>query len=61
MSIVTVDYFDRTLLPLSAARGIVSVTSYVAVIATNVGIANGSSSLLFLFENEFAKVILKRQ
>ena len=44
--IATVDYFDKSLIALSAASGGVSIISFVSVIGASVGIAGACISLV---------------
>ena len=49
------DYFDKTLLVLSAASGSVSIASFATVTAAPVGKANTSLSSVFFISNELLK------
>ena len=45
--IASFDYFDKSLILLSATRGSISIASFATVIGTPVGIASASLSLTF--------------
>ena len=45
--IASFDYFDKSLIVLSATSGSISVASFATVIGTPVGIASASISLVF--------------
>ena len=45
--IVSFDYFDKSLIVLSATSGSISVASFATVIGTPIGIASASLSLAF--------------
>ena len=45
MYISSFDHFDKSLIVLSATSGIISITSFVTVTGTLVGIASASVSL----------------
>ena len=45
--IASFDYFDKSLIALSATRGSSSIASFATVIVTPVGIASASLSLAF--------------
>ena len=47
--IASVDYFDKSLIVLSATSGSISIASFATVIGTPVGIASASLSLNFHF------------
>ena len=47
--IASFDYFDKSLIVLSATSGINSIASFETVIGTPIGIASASLSLAFLF------------
>ena len=57
--IAVFDYFDKTLLVLSAASGSVSITSFATVIGASVRITSPSLSLVFSISNGIAKIPLK--
>ena len=45
--IASFDYFDKSLIDLSAISGIISIVSFATVIGIPVGIANASLSITF--------------
>ena len=45
--IASFDYFDKSLIVLSATSGIISIVSFATVIGISVGIANASLSITF--------------
>ena len=52
------DYFDKSLIVLSATSGSISITSFATVIGTPVGIASASLSLTFsLFTGIIKKTV----
>ena len=53
------DYFDKSLIALSATAGSISIASFAAVIGTPVGIANASLSLSFSLSTGIVKKLLK--
>ena len=53
------DYFDKSLIALSAASGSVSIASFTTVIGTPVGIASASLSLAFSLSTGLVKKLLK--
>ena len=53
------DYFDNSLIVLSAASGSVSIASFATVIGTPAGIASASLSLTFLLATGLVKKLLK--
>ena len=57
--IASFDYFDKSLIILSATSGSVSIASYATVIGTPVGIASASLSLAFSLSTGLLKKILK--
>ena len=57
--IAVFDYFDKTLLVLSATSGGVSIVSFAMVIGAPIGITSASSDLVFSISNGIAKNLLK--
>ena len=57
--IASFDYFDKSLIALSATSGTVSVASFATVIGTPVGIASASLSLTFSLSVGLVKKLLK--
>ena len=57
--IASFDYFDKSLIVLSATSGTVSVASFATVIGTPVGIASASLSLTFSLSVGLVKKLLK--
>ena len=57
--IASIDYFDKPLILLSAARGSISIASFATVIGAPVGIASASSSLAFSVSTGIVKKLLK--
>ena len=57
--IVFCDYFDKSSIVLSATSGSFSVTSFVTVIGTPVGIASASLSIAFSLSTGIVKNLLK--
>ena len=53
------DYFDKSLIVLSATSGSISFASFETVIGTPVGIASASLSLTFSFSAGLVKTLLK--
>ena len=53
------DYFDKSLIVLSATSGSISIASFATVIGTPVGIASASLSLAFSLSTGLAKKIIK--
>ena len=53
--IASFDYFDRTLIVLSATNSSISIVSFAPVIGAPAGIASASFSLRFLMNTEIAK------
>ena len=56
--ITSFDYFDKSLIVLSAARGSISIASF-ATVGTPVGIASASLSLTFSLSTGLVKKLLK--
>ena len=59
--IVSFDYFDKSLIVLSAASGSISIASFTTVIGTPVGIAIESLSLAFSLSTGLVKNYSKQQ
>ena len=57
--IVFCDYFDKSLIALSATSGSVSIASFATVIGAPVGIASASLSLAFSLSTGVVKKLLK--
>ena len=57
--IASFDYFDKSLLVLSATSGSISITSFATVIGTPVEIASASVSLTFPLSTGLVKKLLK--
>ena len=53
------DYFDKSLIVLSATSGSISIASFATVIGAPVGIASASLSLTFSLSTELVKKLLK--
>ena len=53
------DYFDKSLIVLSATSGSISIVSFATVIGTLIGIASASLSLTFSLSTGIAKKLLK--
>ena len=53
------DYFDKSLIVLSATSGIISIASFATVIGTPVGIASASRRLAFSLSTGIVKKLLK--
>ena len=59
MSIASFDYFDKSLIVLSATSGSISIASFATVIGTPVGIASASLSFAFSLSTGLVKKLLK--
>ena len=57
--IASCDYFDKSLIVLSAPSGSISIASFATVIGTHVGIASASLSLAFSLSTGIVKKMLK--
>ena len=57
--IAAFDYFDKTLIILSATSGEISALSFPNITGAAVGIASASLSLVFSFATEIIKKLLK--
>ena len=57
--IASFDYFDKSLIVLSATGGSISIASFAKVIGTPVGIAIASLSLTFSLSTRLVKKLLK--
>ena len=57
--IASFDYFDKSLILLSATSGIISTASFATVIRTPIGIASASLSLAFSLSTGLVKKLLK--
>ena len=57
--IASFDYFDKSLIVLSAASGSISIASFATVIGTPIGIASASLSLTFSLCTRLVKKLLK--
>ena len=57
--IASFDYFDKTLIVLSATSGGISIASFAIVIGTPVGTASASLSLTFSLSTGLVKKLLK--
>ena len=57
--IASFDYFDKSLIVLSATSGSISIASFATVIGTPVGIASASLSLTFSLSTGIVKKLLK--
>ena len=57
--IASFDYFDKSLIVLSATSGSISIASFATVIGTPVGIASASLSLTFSLSTGILKKLLK--
>ena len=53
------DYFDKSLIVLSATSGNISIASFATVVGTPVGIASASLSLTFSLSVQLVKKLLK--
>ena len=58
--IASFDYFDKSLLVLSATNGSISIALFATVIGAPVGIASASLSLTFSLSTGLVKQILKK-
>ena len=58
--IASFDYFDKSLIVLSATSGSISMASFATVIGTPIGIASAILSLAFSLSTGLVKKILKR-
>ena len=54
------DYFDKSLIVLSATSGSISIASFATVIETTVGIASASLSLTFSLSTGIVRKLLKK-
>ena len=57
--IASFDYFDKSLIVLSATSGSISIASFATVVGTAVGIASASLSLTFSLSSGLVKKLLK--
>ena len=57
--VVPFNYFDKSLIVLSATSGSISIVSFATVIGTPVGIASASFSLAFSMSTGIVKILLK--
>ena len=57
--IASFDYFDKSLIALSATSGSISIASFATVIGAPVGIANAKFSLALLLSTGIIKQIVK--
>ena len=57
--IASFDYFDKSIIVLSAMSGSISIAYFAAVIGTPVGISSASLSLTFLLSTGLVKKLLK--
>ena len=57
--VASFDYFDKSLIVLSAISGRISIASFATVIGTPVGIASASLSLTFSLFTALVKKLLK--
>ena len=57
--IASFDYFNKSLIVLSATSGSISIASFATVIVALVGIASASFSLTFLISTENCEKIVK--
>ena len=57
--IASFDYFDKSLIVLSATSGSITIASFAIVIGTAVGIASASLSLTFSLSTGLVKKLLK--
>ena len=57
--IASFNYFDKSLIVLSATSGSISIASFATVIGTPVGITSASLSLAFTLSTELVKILLK--
>ena len=56
--IASFNYFDKSLIVLSAASDSISISSFITVIGTPVGTASSSVSLAFSLSTRFIKKIV---
>ena len=59
--IASFDYFDKSLIDLSATSGSISIASFATVIGTQVEIASARLSLTFSLSTGLGKKLLKQQ
>ena len=59
--IATFDYIGKTLIVLSATKGVISIISFSSIIVTPVGIPSASFSLAFSLTTRIIKKLLKQQ
>ena len=57
--IASFDYFDKSLIVLSATSGSISIAPFATVVETPVGIASASFSLTFSLSSGLVKKFLK--
>ena len=57
--IASFDYFDKSLIVLSATSDSISITSFATVIGAPVGIASASFGLVFSMSTDVVKKLLK--
>ena len=57
--IAAFDYFDKTLIVLSATVGGISIISFTIVIGVPAGLASARFTLIFSLTTEFIKKLLK--
>ena len=57
--IASFDYFDKSLIALSATSGSISIASFATVIGSPVGIASAKFSLALLLSTGIIKKIVK--
>ena len=57
--IASFDYFDKSLIVLSATSGSISIASFATVIGTPIGIASASLSLAFSLSTGLVKKLVK--
>ena len=57
--IVSFDYFDKSLIVLSATSGCISIASFATVIQTPIGLASPILSLTFSLSTGLVKKLLK--
>ena len=57
--IISFDYFDKSLIVLSATSGSISIASFATVIGTPIRIASASLSLAFSFSTGLVKKLLE--
>ena len=55
------DYFDKSVIVLSATRGSISIASFATVIGAPVGIAKANFNLAFLISTGLVKKIVKNR